>query len=52
MGLHVTTSGDVYKYVATTSLDGVKLQLFLTDRYKKKLISGDIGSAYLHNYTK
>ena len=52
MGGHITTADELDKYAATTSLDGVKLQLFLTARSKKKLISGDIGSAYLHSYTK
>ena len=48
----MTTAEDLDKYAATTSLDGVKLQLFLTARSKKKLVSGEIGSAYLHSYTK
>ena len=43
---------DLDKYTATTSLDGVKLQLFLMARSNKKLVSGDIGSAYLNSFTK
>ena len=52
IGGHVTTADELDKYAATTSLDGVKLQLFLTARSGKKIISGDVGSAYLHSYTK
>ena len=35
MGGHVTTADELDKYAATTSLDGVKLQLFLTARSNK-----------------
>ena len=52
MGGHVTTAEDLDKYAATTSMDGVKLQLFLTSRGKKDLISGNVGSAYLNSFTK
>ena len=52
MGGHVTTAEDLDKNAATTSLDGVELQLFLTARSNKKLVLGDIGSAYVNSYTK
>ena len=52
IGAHVTTADDLDKYTATTSMDGVKLQLFLTARSGKKVILGDISSAYLNRYTK
>ena len=49
---HVTNADKLDKYAATTSLDSVKLQLYLTARSGKKVISGDIGSTYLNSYTK
>ena len=52
MGGHVTNADDLDKYAATTSMNGVKLQLYLTSRSKKKLISGDVGSAYLNSFTQ
>ena len=36
IGGHVTNADDLDKYATTTSLDGVKLQLFLTARSGKK----------------
>ena len=45
IGGHVTNADELDKYAATTSLDGVKLQLYLTTRSGKKMISGDISSA-------
>ena len=52
IGGHVTTVDELDKYAATTSLDGVKLQLYLTVRSGKKMVSGDVGSAYLNSYTQ
>ena len=52
VGGHVTKVDEPDKYAATTSLDGVKLQLYLTARSGGNIISGDIGSAYLNSYTK
>ena len=52
MGGHVTNADDMDKYAATTSMNGVKLQLYLTSRGKKDLISGDVGSAYLNSFTQ
>ena len=52
IGGHVTNADELDKCAATTSLDGVKLQLYLTARSGKKVISGDIGCAYLNSYTK
>ena len=49
---HVTTADELDKYATTTCLDGVKLQLYLTARSGKKMVSGDVGSAYLNSYTK
>ena len=36
IGGHVTTTDELDKYAATTSLDGVKLQLYLTARSGKR----------------
>ena len=36
IGGHVTNADELDKYAATTSLDGVKLQLYLTARSGKK----------------
>ena len=52
IGRHITNADDLDKYAASTSLDAVKLQLFLTARSGKKLISDDVSSAYLNGYTK
>ena len=52
MGGHVTNADDMDKYAATTSMNGVKLQLYLTARDRKELISGDVGSAYLNSFTQ
>ena len=49
---HATTTDDLGKYGTTTSLNGVKLDLFLPSRCGKEIISDDISSAYLNGYGK
>lgn len=52
IGGHVANADALDKYAATTSLDGVKLQMYITVRSQKKLVSGDVVSAYLHTLKK
>ena len=51
IGGHVTKVDKLDKYAATTSLDGVKLKLYVTDRSGKTVVSSNIGSADLNSYT-
>ena len=52
IGSHMTNTDELEKYAANISLDGVKLQLLLTARPGKPLISDNVGIAFLHSYTK
>ena len=52
IGGHVTAADDLDKYAATTTMDGVKLQLFLTSQSGKEIILGDVSSAYVDGHTK
>ena len=52
MGGHITNADYMNEYAATTSMNGVKLQLYLMSCANKDLISGDVGSASLNSFTK